>query len=196
MARDQQRASSVTRRAVLRSLGTGVGALAVLPELSGASLEAFAALQRTQAAPKLLALTAAQYATVDALAEAIIPADGHSPGARAARVADYIDLLLSESDAETKQAWTTGLAALDAAAQQQSSAPFVKLTPAQTTELLTAISRDEFAPKTPAEAFFRAAKDATIRGYYTSEIGIHKDLQYQGNKILGEFVGCADPPKA
>jgi hypothetical protein len=34
------------------------------------------------------------------------------------------------------------------------------------------------------------AKTATILGYYTSEIGIHQDLHYQGNKMLPEFVGC------
>ena len=36
----------------------------------------------------------------------IIPADAHSPGAHAARVADYVDLLLSESDQAARQAWT------------------------------------------------------------------------------------------
>jgi hypothetical protein len=38
--------------------------------------------------------------------------------------------------------------------------------------------------------FFRTTKDATIRGYYTSEIGIQQDLQYKGNQYLPEFVGC------
>ena len=38
---------------------------------------------------------------LDALTETIIPADEHSPGAREARVADYIDLLLAESDDPT-----------------------------------------------------------------------------------------------
>jgi hypothetical protein len=30
----------------------------------------------------------------------------------------------------------------------------------------------------------------TIDGYYTSEIGIHKDLQYKGNSYTKDFVGC------
>ena len=33
-------------------------------------------------------------------------------------------------------------------------------------------------------------KQATIRGYYTSEIGIHQELRYKGNQFLPEFVGC------
>ena len=40
------------------------------------------------------------------------------------------------------------------------------------------------------EAFFADTKQATIHGYYTSEIGIHQDLRYKGNTLLGEFVGC------
>jgi hypothetical protein len=33
-------------------------------------------------------------------------------------------------------------------------------------------------------------KHATIQGYYTSEIGIHRELRYKGNQFLTAFVGC------
>ena len=56
--------------------------------------------------------------------------------------------------------------------------------------LLTEISRNELSPQTPLEKFFVTTKNATIHGYYTSEIGIHKELRYQGNQPLPEFVGC------
>lgn len=183
-------APGLSRRSMLKALGTGVGTVALLPLLSEEGALAFEAIQRAGAAPKLKALTAAQYATVEALTEAIIPTDAHSPGAKAARVADYIDLLLSESEAALKNSWTQGLTELDAAATAKYKSPFVKLTPAQVNEFLTEISANEAAPKTPVEQFFKATKDATIRGYYTSEIGIHKDLQYKGNQYLPEFVGC------
>ncbi|HEY8548597.1 MAG TPA: gluconate 2-dehydrogenase subunit 3 family protein [Vicinamibacterales bacterium] len=183
---------TVSRRTALKSFGA-VGAMAALPVLSLEAAEALATIQRTQAPPKLRVFTPAQYATVDALAETIIPADDHSPGARAARVADYVDLLLSESDAAAKKTWADGVAALDAESQRMFKAPFVKITDAQRVELLTAISRNEADPKTALEQFFKTAKDATIRGYYTSEIGIHKELQYKGNQLLAEFVGCTHP---
>ena len=180
----------VSRRSVLKALGAGASTIALLPLLSEEGAAAFEAIQRTNAAPKLKALTAAQYATVEAFSDAIIPTDDHSPGAKAARVADYIDLLLSEAEPALKNTWTQGLAALDAETTARYSVPFVKLTPAQVTEFLTAISANEAQPKTSVEQFFRTTKDATIRGYYTSEIGIHKDLQYKGNQYLPEFVGC------
>jgi hypothetical protein len=67
---------------------------------------------RAGAPPKPLLLSAAQHATLEALVETIIPADERSPGAKA-RVADYVDLLLSESDDEVKLQWLGGLAELD-----------------------------------------------------------------------------------
>jgi Gluconate 2-dehydrogenase subunit 3 len=183
----------LSRRAALQTLGATVGAVAVWPYLSDSAAEAFAAIQATGAPPKLAFLTAAQYSTVDALAETIVPADDHSPGARAARVADYIDLLLAESDSETQGTWRTGLAALDKASQEKFGAPFARITPSQASDLLVDISRNEAAPQTPLEHFFAATKSATIRGYYTSEIGIQQELEYKGNKFLQEFVGCTHP---
>ena len=68
--------------------------------------------------------------------------------------------------------------------------PFVRLDAAQTDTILASISKRELAPETPLEQFFVMTKHATIQGYYTSEIGIHKELHYKGNSILQDFVGC------
>ena len=179
-----------SRRVALRSLGAGAGAVALLPWLSDEGAQAFAALQRTSAKPALKALTAPQYATLDVLVDAIIPTDERSPGARDARVADYIDLLLSEADAEVKQQWFDGLAAVDAEASTRAGAPVAKLSAPQIETLLAEISRNERDPQTAAERFFVTTKRAAIQGYYSSEIGIHKDLRYKGNQLLPEFHGC------
>jgi gluconate 2-dehydrogenase gamma chain len=163
------------------------------PYLSDSAAEASAAIQRTGGPPQPAFLAPDQYAIVDALSEAIIPADDHSPGAHAAQVAAYIDLLLAESDRQTQERWTGGLAAFDAASRQRFGAAFPTITSAQASELLDEISRRELDPQTPLEHFFVATKSATIRGYYTSEIGIHQELEYKGNKFLREFVGCTHP---
>jgi Gluconate 2-dehydrogenase subunit 3 len=186
---DKPHPTGVSRRAMVKALG----AVAVWPYLSDSAAVAFAAIQTAQAPPKLAFLTPGQYATLDALVETIIPSDAQSPGARDARVADYIDLLLSESDDQTQRTWTAGLTIFDAESRRRFKAPYAKLEPAQMAQLLTDISRNELSPKTPLEEFFKSTKDATIRGYYTSEIGIHKDLEYKGNRVLAEFVGCTHP---
>jgi hypothetical protein len=217
----------VTRRTALKAIGATAGAMAILPLLSEEGFAAFAEIQRTKAAPSLRVLTAEQYATLESLVEAIIPADERSPGAKEARVADYVDLLLSEADDKVREQWTGGLGVLDAEATSRYGAPFLKLTPAQVEALLTEASRNERPPaasrneraaavtreerpaaesrnqqpadvkrteptlqRTSLEAFFVTAKQATIHGYYTSEIGIHQELRYKGNKVLLQYVGC------
>jgi hypothetical protein len=216
----------VTRRNALKALGATAGAATILPWLSDEGLAAFADVQKANTAPVLRVLTPAQYVTVERFVEAIIPTDERSPGAKDARVADYMDLLLAEADPALKQEWLAGLAALDAESSKRFGRGFAKLDPSQTDALLTDISKYETAkavadpgldiprneqPKPPPpqvdtllgdvgrhrgsrksqlETFFANTKQATIHGYYTSEIGIHKELRYKGNKVLLEFVGC------
>jgi hypothetical protein len=170
----------------LKALGT----VAALPWLSDAGLLAFTRIQETNAPPKPKVLTSSQFQTLEAFAEMIIPADDRSPGAKAARVADYIDLALSEMESDHVLQWIGGLAALDAEAIARAKTPFVRLTAAQADAILRDISRNERNPRTPLEEFFVMCKQATIRGYYTSEIGIHQELRYKGNKFLRDFVGC------
>jgi hypothetical protein len=180
--------SSVSRRAVLKALGTSA---ALLPALSSEGLLAFARIQAGSSAPIPKVLSASAFNTLEVLVEAIIPTDERSPGAKEARVADYIDLLLSESDDEIALQWMGGLAALDRDAISRFGLPFVRLDAGQLDAILADISRNELDPGTPLEQFFVMAKHATIGGYYTSEIGIHRELRYKGNQFLQEFVGCA-----
>jgi hypothetical protein len=185
--------NAVSRRTAIKALGAS-GALTFVPWLSEESAEAFATLQATQAPPSLKVFTPAQYATVETLVEAIIPADERSPGAKEARVADYIDLALSDAEDTLRQQFLDGLALLDTEANVRGGAPFAKLTPAQVETFLGELAKNERPPEgvqaTPLEKFFAGAKQATIHGYYTSEIGIHKELRYKGNQLLAEFVGC------
>jgi Gluconate 2-dehydrogenase subunit 3 len=181
--------SRVSRRTALKALGTG--AVALLPPLSNEGLLAFARIQAGKGAPTPKVLSASEFATLEAFVETIIPGDERSPGAKEARVADYIDLLLSESDDEIALQWMGGLAALDQEATSRFRLPFVRLSAAQMDAILAHISAKELEPETPLEQFFAMTKQATIRGYYTSEIGIHRELRYKGNQFLQEFVGCA-----
>jgi Gluconate 2-dehydrogenase subunit 3 len=186
----QPRPGNVTRRTALKAFGTGVGAAALLPWLSDEGLTAFTGIQEANAAPAPKLLSPSQFATLEAFVEAIIPADDHSPGAKQARVADYIDLLLSESEREHVLQWFGGLAALDAESTARFNAPFSRLNPGQVDAILQDISRNERRPQSPLELFFVMTKQAAVQGYYTSEIGIHQELRYKGNKFLREFVGC------
>jgi hypothetical protein len=180
----------VSRRSALKAFGTGLGAAAALPWLSDEGLLAFATIQETNAPPRPKVLSAAQYHTLETLAEAIIPADTRSAGAKDARVADYIDLWLSEADRPIVLLWLGGLALVDAEASSRFKLPFARLNANQIDAILTTMSRNEKEPETPLEEFFVMAKQATVNGYYTSKIGIDNELRYKGNVFLKEFVGC------
>lgn len=182
--------AGVSRRAALKALGTSIGTAAALPWLSDEGLLAFAGIQETNGPPQLKVFSRPQFETLEALVEAIIPTDDRSPGAKQARVGDYVDLLLSEVDREISLQWFGGLAALDAEAMSRFRSPFSRLNAGQVDAIMQIISRNEKAPQTALETFFVMAKQATIRGYYTSNIGIHQELRYKGNQFLREFVGC------
>jgi hypothetical protein len=133
----------VSRRTALKTLGATAGAVTVLPFLSDEGLAAFAEVQKAKAAPVLRVLTPAQYATVETLVEAMIPADDRSPGAKQARVADYIDLLLAEAHPDLRAQWLAGLSALDAETTKRSGRPFAKLDTVQLDAVMADLSAYE-----------------------------------------------------
>src|SRR5256885_16758556 len=81
---------TVTRREMLAATAAALAAPLVAP---GAAGEAGAA-QAPSVAPKFF--TAPEFALLDELSDLIIPTDAHSPGARAAGVAAYIDFRSEE----------------------------------------------------------------------------------------------------
>ena len=143
------------------------------------------------AAPPGKFLTAAELALLDELTEMIIPTDDHSPGARAAHVAAYIDYRLSISVEPDWQAkWRTGLRLVNGLSRTENGKAFLEATPEQRLAVLTKMAAGEDNPKTPEEQFFNELKRWTVGGYYTSSIGIHQDQEYKGNVIQpGEFAG-------
>jgi Gluconate 2-dehydrogenase subunit 3 len=145
-------------------------------------------LDAAQAKP--LFFTPAEFALVDELAEIIIPADDHSPGARAARVASYIDARLAEAaDPSLQTTWRDGLKSVEAISRELNGVGFMDGTPTQREAVLTRMCAHESDPKLPVELFFRELKERTVHAYYTSKIGIHQEMEYKGNTLLTEFVG-------
>jgi glucoside 3-dehydrogenase (cytochrome c) hitch-hiker subunit len=135
----------------------------------------------------------AQYRMVEELSETIIPADSHSGGAKAAKVADFIEHVLRETfDENQKALWREGLHLVDLMSQHYSGKSFVDASPEQKIAILTVLSDHDHMTDLPEVRFFHELKRLTVQGYYTSKIGIHDELEYKGNRILQEYVGCDD----
>jgi len=134
-----------------------------------------------------------QHALVDELTETIIPEDGHSGGAKAARVTDFIDKILREAqNEEQKRVWTEGLPLVDNMCRHYNGKSFLDASPEERIAVLTVLSQNERMTDLPEVKLFRDLKHLTVLGYYTSKTGIHDDLHYKGNRVLQEFVGCGE----
>lgn len=186
-----------SRRDAIKGIAVGLGALPILTNNAKAQDHNHSGHGAAQAKPaankapyKAKFFNPDQIALIATISDLIIPTDEHSPGAIAAEVPQFIDFMISESPDKAKKDWTDGLAAVDKMSSDKNGALFVKATKEQQIALLTEISKNEMAPKTVEEKFFKTIKGSTIDGYYTSKIGIHQELKYKGNTYLKEFKGC------
>ena len=187
------------RRQWLRTSATMVGAsLLPLPAVAAETSQteakpAASTAKSDQGKSATHFFTPAQLALVEELSETIIPADSHSGGAKAAKVADYIDKVLRETIDETqKSLWREGLRLIEIMSQHYHGKSFIGSTAEGRIAVLTVLSDNSKLTELPEVRFFNDLKELTVTGYYTSKIGIHDELEYKGNRILQEYVGCDD----
>jgi hypothetical protein len=182
----------IQRREMLRILGTAAAAA----QFPGFSKWGFAcghigsaALQIKPATYTPQFFTADQYAIVERLADLIIPSDA-SPGAKEAGVSEFIDFMVA-NDPGAQYDFRTGLAWLDAYAEQTAGKRFMQLTPEQQNLLLEPLaSKDKSHPGQEAgRSFFRLVRKFTVTGFYTSEIGF-KELDNPALKFYSESPEC------
>jgi hypothetical protein len=191
----------VNRREALRRLALGGAAVASTPlwiENLIAAADQHAA-HKAAAKPATAAwtpkvLSASQNETVTTLSELIIPTTD-TPGAKAAKVNEFIDGALARASAADRTELIDGLTWLDAHCKEQHKSPFVGLAEDQQIAVLTALSTAEHpsAAEKPGVDFFKAIKAMTITGYYTSQIGLQQEIGDDGTMFFTEFKGCTHP---
>jgi hypothetical protein len=183
------------RREVLRILSLAAGASAY----PGFSRWTFACghggelvqVRPARYTPKFF--STAEYATVERLADLIIPSEPGSPGARDAGVAEFVDFMIA-SDPSAQFGFRYGLVWLDGHAQKQHGKPFRELDTAQQQSLLEPLAYAARHRKGEEEgrAFFKKMREYTVMGFYTSRIGMEQ-LGYPGLEIYAELPGCPHP---
>jgi hypothetical protein len=193
----------MNRRDALRMITVGAVLPALTPELLAFSREA-----HPDSSYVLRTLNPHQNDTVVAIIDQIIPATD-TPGAKAARVNEFIDVILTDwaIDSERKN-FLDGLAAVDKQSNELFGKDFASASPSQQLTLLRAMddaasaTRAELrrhASNTPPEPdsqlkgdFFIVFKNITLHGYYTSEIAFTKEFNLE--IIPGAFHGCTAVP--
>ncbi|HEY2548646.1 MAG TPA: gluconate 2-dehydrogenase subunit 3 family protein [Candidatus Acidoferrum sp.] len=187
------------RRDALKFLATGTVASALAPKM-------FAFFQEAHpgGAYTLRTLNPHQNATVVLMSEIIIP-ETDTPGAKGARVNEFVDVILTEwATEEDRQHFLDGLAGVDKQSNELFGKDFVDASPVQQLALMRAMDEEVgMAPAHPARhgntvperdtqlrgKFFIVFKGITLHGYYTSEIGFTRELGLQ--IIPGAQHGCA-----
>jgi len=190
------------RREALRILTAGSLLPALTPEL-------FAFYRQAQPASgyALRTLNAHSNDTVAAMIDQIIPATD-TPGAKGARVNEFIDVILTEwANDEERRNFLNGLSNVDKQSNALFNKDFAAASPEQQLTLLR--SMDESAELVRSKStskdrppfwepegrdtqlqddFFTVFKNLTLHGYYTSEIGFSQELKLQ--IIPGAQHGC------
>lgn len=175
----------MNRREVLKS---GATAAAVSPLINAHEhlLSPDVVAKASKAAWKPAVFTLEQNETVVALTDVIIPATD-TPGAKAANVNRYIDLLLAEGPEQERDRFLSGLKWFQEYAAKENGTPFAKQPPAKQIAVLEKLNAAEQSSELQdGYRFFRMAKSMTAQIYYQTEIG-YKELNKTG--APGSF-GC------
>jgi gluconate 2-dehydrogenase gamma chain len=195
---------SVSRRDILKSLTMGAMAtsvLRVIPAHAAEYAHHMVAAEKAAApagayTPKFFSPKG--YKTLQALCQAIIPADSECGGAMEAGAPEFIDLLTSENP-EYQLRLGGGMMWLDGECEDRYGMAFLECAPEQQKVILDLIAYRASAEKDPqllpGVDFFALLREMTADGFFTSQIGI-KYLGYVGNTFLLSFNGCPPVPEA
>lgn len=207
----------MNRRDALMRVAALTGATLTLPGLAMPALadrlEASAAQRALTGKPVFF--TADQDATVAELAETIIPTTS-TPGAKAAKVNEVIDILVKDCyKPDDQKRFLEGIGQTNKLSQDAYGKAFVQLDPTQRIEVVKKLEADAKEQRTKMMAsakasarndsgqqdvqmpkdqpknvtpFFTMLKDLTLTGYFTSEVGCTQALEYVA--VPGRYEGC------
>jgi gluconate 2-dehydrogenase gamma chain len=137
-------------------------------------------------------LTEDQGVIVSQVADIIIPKTD-TPGAREVGVPSFIDLMLKDCyPKEDQDRFIAGLKEFDDNAKKEHGDAFLELEPDKKLEYVNkvhvaALDARKADPNTP-RPFILMMKELTMLGFFTSEVGATKVLQYVA--VPGEYKGC------
>lgn len=154
-------------------------------------------------------------ALLDEVGETILPATASSPGAKEAKIGDFMKVIVTDCYNENDQnIFTGGIKKLNEASKKKYDKDFMNLATGQKHELLVALDKEakdyqdainkrnstltaeqrherELKANKDAEDsphYFAMMKQLTLWGYFTSEPGATKALRYV--PVPGRYEGC------
>lgn len=128
---------------------------------------------------------------VSELAGIIMPKTD-TPGAKEVGVPNFIDKMINECyKKEDQDRFLAGLATFDEDAKKAHGDSFIYLKPEEQLAFVKKYNEESVKAskeKPGPKPFFLMAKELTLMGYFTSEVGATKVLQYEA--VPGAYKGC------
>lgn len=202
---------AMNRRDALRSMGIAAALPLAASDLFALARAVHAGLPPADDRDRYVfqSLDANQSEILSTACELILP-ETDTPGASAARVPEFIDAMLTGwfSEAE-RYGFLRGLRELDSRARLSGGAGFPSLAEAQQIRILQGMESEAFeelsaleqtrqalrrARSAPDAPFFTVLKWLTLYGYYTSEVGMERELEFE--EFPGTYDGCAPRRRA
>jgi hypothetical protein len=123
-------------------------------------------------------------------ADIIIPTTKSSAGAKAAGLGSFIPMMIQDCyPAEMQLLFASGLKEMESKCTEQYSKNFVSLTVEERQKIVEEL-RDETVASKDKKSFFTIARDLTLLGYFSSEIGCTQAREYL--PIPGRYDGSTD----
>ncbi len=145
--------------------------------------------------PKKEGLFAANdIALLDEVGETILPTTASSPGAKAAKIGEFMKTMVTDCYEEKDQKiFTEGIDKLNDASKKKYDKSFMELAPNQRHDLLVALDNEvkdyqKNKKQDDPNHYFNMMKQLTLWGYFTSEPGATKALRYVA--VPGRYEGC------
>lgn len=164
--------------------------------LGGTIIGAEAFLTSCETGPLQLSnveFTANNITFLDEVGDTIIPTTPDSPGAKAARIGEFMKSIVNDCyEAKDQTIFLNGIQALNDAAKAKYQKEFLGLTEIEKKEFLIEVDaaakehEEELEPEGDSH-YFTMMKQLTLWGYFTSEIGATQALRYV--EVPGRYDG-------
>ncbi len=131
---------------------------------------------------------------LDEVGETILPTTASSPGAKEAKIGEFMKVIVTDCYEEKDQKiFLEGMSKLNEVSVSQFNDSFTHLAADKKHELLVQIdteAKEYSTTKTPEDPvhYFTLMKQLTLWGYFTSEIGSTQALNYV--PVPGRYEGC------
>jgi hypothetical protein len=150
--------------------------------------------KRSEEAVSWLTFSPESIGLLDEVGDTILPTTASSPGAKEAKIGDFMKAIVTDCYEEKDQhTFMEGIPKFNETAQKKYSKDFMDLDASQKHDLVLAIDTEakEYTKNKKQEDpthYFTMVKQLTLWGYFTSEVGSTKALRYL--PLPGKYDGC------